>query len=180
MSWLAVTPSVMRYLKKTGETFAARDHKEFNIIAYELGTEHPVYQVARDALPMIQRPYTWYLRVPDLPGFIGHVAPVLEQRLAVSPLAGYTGELKISFYRSGIRLVLEQGHIKTAEAWRPVPEDQGQAAFPNLTFLHVLFGYRTMAELEYIFPDCWATGDEPRALLQVLFPKQISQVWPIS
>ncbi|MCC7355179.1 MAG: GNAT family N-acetyltransferase, partial [Anaerolineae bacterium] len=178
ISWLAVTPTVIRYVKQTGEAYAAREKKELHSLVYELGSEHPMYQIARDALPQVRRPYAWYLRVPDLPGFVWHVAPVLEQRLAGSLLAGHTGELKVSFYRNGLRLVFEQGHLKAVEPWRPLPEDQGNAAFPDLTFLQILFGHRTLAELEYAYADCWAGSDEARALLQTLFPKQMSQVWP--
>ena len=39
------------------------------------------------------------MRVPDLPGFLRKVAPVLRKRLAGSPCQGHTGELKINFYR---------------------------------------------------------------------------------
>ncbi len=56
-------------------------------------------------------PYAWYLRVPDVPAFIRHIAPVLERRLARSILTGYTGDLKVDFYNGGLRLHFEQGKI---------------------------------------------------------------------
>jgi len=34
--------------------------------------------------------------------------------------------------------------------------------------------------LRYAFADCWVDGEEPRALLEVLFPKQVSDVWPVA
>ena len=33
-------------------------------------------------LPRIRKPYAWYLRVPDIAGFLDTITPVLEQRLA--------------------------------------------------------------------------------------------------
>jgi hypothetical protein len=51
--------------------------------------------------------------------------------------------------------------------------------FPDLTFLQLLFGHRSLDELEAAFPDCVTRGQEVRALLQVLFPKAPSKVWPI-
>jgi hypothetical protein len=51
--------------------------------------------------------------------------------------------------------------------------------FPDLTFLQLLFGHRSLDELEAAFPDCVTRGQEPRALLQTLFPKAPSKVWPI-
>jgi hypothetical protein len=180
VSWLAVTPSVLRYLQKIGEECAARDQGVYESFIFVLGTEHPVYQVASDRLPRTRKPYAWYLRVPDLPDFMRHVAPALEQRLAESALAGHTGELKISFYRDGLRLVFEKGRLTGVEPWAPSSTEWGSAAFPDLTFLQLLFGYRSLDELNYAFADCGVWSDEARALLNTLFPKQASHVWPVA
>lgn len=181
VSWLAVTPSVVRYLWALGEQWAAQDPKqEMETFAFALGVEHPAYQVFRDRLPRIHPPYAWYLRVPDLPGFVRHVAPALEQRLAGSALVGRSGKLQISFYRDGLQLVFEQGILKEVELWQPTVEKGGDAAFPDLTFLQLLFGYRSLAELKYAFADCWTANDGTRVLLEALFPQQPSGVWPVS
>ena len=179
-SWHAVTPSVLRYLRATGEAYAQDSEGEFATFTFKLGSEHPAYRVIPDRLPIPRKPYAWYIRVPDLPDFLRHVAPVLERRLAGSPLVGYAGELKISFYRDGLRLAFEEGKLTAAEAWRPTFDDGGDAAFPDLTFLQLLLGYRSLEELDYAFADCWAGGDEAQALLDTLFPKQPSDVWPIA
>jgi hypothetical protein len=179
-SWLAVTPSVIRYLWATGEAYAERDKKQpMAAFRFDVGTEHPVYDAMRDHLPQESKPYAWYIRVPDIVAFLQHIAPALEKRLPGSIVEGHTGELKLSFYRSGARLVFEQGRITTVEAWKPTPDAGGDAAFPNYTFLQLLFGYRTLDELRYAFADCWA-GNSARALLEVLFPKRNSDIWPIA
>ncbi len=181
VSWVAVTPSVLRYLQTTGEAYAAERQKEpFGGIAFWLGSEHPVYHAAKKRLPHIHRPYAWYIRVPDLPGFLRHLAPVLEKRIADSLVVGYTGELKLSFYRSGLRIALHEGRITAIEPWMPMPDHEGAAAFPDRTFLQVVFGYRSPEELERAFPDCWTSNDEARELLRALFPQQFSFVWPVS
>jgi len=118
--------------------------------------------------------------VPNLPDFLQHVACVLEQRLAESVLVGHTGELKISFYRHGLRLAFEKGRMTKVEPWKPTYGDGDSAAFPDLTFLQLLFGYRSLEELDYAFADCWTKNDEARALLKILFPKQPSFAhWPV-
>ena len=180
VSWLAVTPGVMRYLWATGVNLAAQGKKKFGAISFNLGPEHPVYRAISGRLPHARKPYAWYVRVPDLPGFLRHVAPVLERRLAESPLAGHTGELKVSFYQDGLRLALEDGRLNVVEPWQPTVEDDGAASFPGLTFLQLLFGYRTLEELEYAFADCWTKDDAARALLETLFPKQPSLVWAMA
>ena len=51
---------------------------------------------------------------------------------------------------------------------------------PDLVFLQLLFGYRSLEELEYAFADCRVENDEARALLTALFPRQTSNVWGLS
>ena len=183
VSWASVTPSVIRYLFETGRAYAAQEGKEaeFSSFGFWLGEDHPVYHIIKDRLPRLRKPYAWYVRVPDLPGFLRHIQPVLEQRLEASQLAGHTGELKLTFYRDGVILSFEQGRIKEIKSWKPEPQGHsGDAAFPQLTFLQLLFGYRTLDELNYAFADCWWDNDTAYALLNTLFPKQISQVWAVS
>lgn len=178
VSWLAVTPSVIRHLVATGEARAARSNKQFEFFAFALGSEHPVYQVAPSLLAHSREPWAYYVRVPDLPDFLRHISPVLEQRLAESPAVGHTGELKLSFYRDGLRLRFERGRLAEVEPWQP---GGGQsAAFPGLTFLQVLFGRRSAEELGLAYRDCLAADDEARLLLRGLFPKKPSAVWSIS
>lgn len=178
VSWLEVSPSVARYLWQTGETLWKQEGKSGVRTTYSFwfGSEHPSYDIFRERLPRIRDPYAWYIRVPDLPKFLRHIAPALEQRIAGSPIVGYTGEVKVSFYRSGLRLGLENGKLTTIEPWQPVPGDGGQAAFPDLSFLQLVFGYRTFEQLEQSYADCWYTSDEVRVLLNTLFPKKASSV----
>lgn len=176
VSWLAVTPTVVRYLASTGEEYVKRDGGEFAAFSFSLGAEHPVYDTISDRLPRIRKPYAWYIRVPDLPAFVQHIAPALEKRLAGSPQSGYTGELKVNFYRSGLRLAFDKGSI-SVEGWKPDRVEDGGAAFPDLTFLQILFGYRSLEELQYAYPDAEVRTDDARALLPILFPKKASNVW---
>jgi hypothetical protein len=179
VSWAAVTPSVIRYLWATGEAYATRDEKACEGFGFGFGDDHPVYAALASHLPDVRESYAWYVRVVDVVGFVRHIAPALERRLAASEAAGYTGDLKVSFYRSGLLLKLEQGRLAEIADWSPEPSDWGNAAFPNLTFLHLLFGYRTCGELRHIFRDCWSDGSEVRAVLDELFPKRPSCLWPI-
>ncbi len=175
ISWLAVTPSVVRHMWEVGQTICASEGKKCTAFTFGLSGTHPVYEILRDSLPRVRPPYCWYLRVPDLPGFIRHIAPVLEQRLENSLIPGFSGAVRINFYRSGLRLEFDQGKLAVAEAWQPGPgPEEGEIAFPNLTFLQLLFGHRTLDELHQSYADCWWDGDRPRLLLTSLFPKKPS------
>jgi len=180
-SWLDVTPAVVRYLWQKGQEYAKRDGKVCTSFGFAVGEQHPVYDAIKERLPNVRGSYAWYIRVPDLPGFLNHVKPVLEKRLADSIAAGYSREIKISFYRTGLRFVIEQGRIMIIEPWQPnLYPDEGNIAFPNLTFLQMVFGYRSYEELHYAFPDCWCNDDAARVLLTAMFPKKASTVYPIA
>ena len=180
-SWLEVTPSIVRYLWATGEAYAARDGGAFAAFSFGWVPDHPVKQIMPHRLPRVLHPFTFHVRVPDLARFVAHVAPVLDRRLAESPLVGHTGVLRLSFYEDGLRLGFVAGRLDAAERWRPSPEEEGDAGFPGLTFLQLLLGSRSLAELEEAYPaDCWVAGDEARALLPILFPKEASAVWPVA
>jgi len=182
VSWAAVAPSVIRYLKATGEAYATKEGKEpFGAFGFWLGAQHPIYEVISDRLPREREPYAWYLRIPSMLAFLRHITPVLENRLSKSPIAGHTGELQITFYRNGLKFTFESGNITGIEEWKPSPNGySGGAAFPGLSFLQMIFGYRCFDELEHAFADCWWDNDEARVLLNALFPKRASNVWPVA
>jgi hypothetical protein len=179
-----VLPAVTRALKTQAETAGVTNNKgeksSVTGLRFGLGLEHPAYEAFEAKLSPFQKPYAWYVRVADVPGFIRHVAPVLERRLAASVMSGFSGDLKISFYRGGLRLVFEGGRLVEAGNWQAPDTDHewDGAGFPPLVFLQLLFGHRSLEELRYAFPDCWA-DEEPTLLLNALFPKQISWVAPL-
>ncbi|GCE50215.1 acetyltransferase (GNAT) family protein [Thermosporothrix hazakensis] len=173
----AILPSLLQALRAYGAGIepALPDGEPFLEICFALGTTHPVFEFADITLRQpVEAPYAWYLRVKDLPGFLLHIAPALEQRLAASSLAGYSGDIKVNFYRGGLRMHLERGRLKVVEDWRkPVYGESEDASFPPLLFLQVLFGYRSVDFLRQVFPDVWASV-EAAPLLKVLFPTRPS------
>jgi hypothetical protein len=104
------------------------------------GAQHPAYEALGDGQPSVLEPYAYYLRVPDLPAFLNLIRPALEKRLAASIAAGYNGILHIGFYRDGLKMTFERGRITGIESWKPRPDQEGEAAFPNRIFLQLLFG----------------------------------------
>jgi hypothetical protein len=179
-SWVAVTPSLLRYFEKVGKEYAEREKKaDFGAFMFSLGDEHPVYDAIPSKLPRKPPGYTYFMRVPDMPAFLLHIAPVLEERLAASSLAGHTGEIKLNFYRSNVKLSFAEGKLTDAAPYAPSHQEDGDAFFPNLTFLHMLFGHLNLDDLTRVFSDCWFKGDEGRLAVTALFPRQDSFVLPI-
>lgn len=171
----ALLPAVLRWLKAEAEAVTVAQQKPVPTLHFELGEQHPVFEAAPEAFHKITPSYAWYMRVTDIVKFLNHVAPVLEGRLAQSALIGYSGEIKVTEYVRGFKLKIDQGKI-SAEAWQP--DDSNQAMFPPYTFLQLLFGRRSLSDLRYMFPDCWAE-DEATVVFETLFPKRYSNVMPI-
>jgi GNAT superfamily N-acetyltransferase len=190
-SWEAVTPGVLQHLYVTGRGYAATAGTRCERIGLCLGSDHPAYAAIQHLTPRDEGAYAWQFRVAVLPAFLRYVAPVLERRLAQSPVAEFTGQLRISFYRDGVRLAFDRGRIVEVGAWqvplglrgidKGVPSTTGRAdaALPLGTFLQLLFGYRSLDELQYAYPDCLVRHDTARGLLSAMFCKQPSNVWPV-
>jgi Acetyltransferase (GNAT) domain len=181
LSWLEVTPFVLRELVHIAHKRASAGQKLASF-TFELGEHHPLYEaIPEPPLYKLDRHehYAYYIRVPDLPGFVRHIAPALEQRLASSVAAGHSGELKLSFYGGGLRLELLRGRLAKVERWSPTLEEEGDAAFPDLTFLQLLFGYRSLEDLDHAFADCSPGKGDARVLLHILFPRRPSDLWPV-
>lgn len=117
--------------------------------------------------------YAWYIRVEDIAGFIRKIAPVLERRLVRSGANRFTGTIKIGFYDlTGLTMLFENGCIKDVTHGELFQND-ADAAFPYHYFLNVVFGHRTVKELNHILPECYA--DRTAAVvLGALFPKKRS------
>lgn len=171
----ACMPTVLRELARMAQAEAAAQKKAVTALLLAFGQDHPVYQAIPDMLPRARLPYGWYIRVADVPAFLRHITPALEARLAQSVMAGHTGELHISEYIQGVRLVFENGKITTIEAWKPDVGNEGDAAFPPLSFLRLVLGQKALSELRAFYADCWAK-DEADVLLNILFPPHYSYV----
>lgn len=192
VSWREAWTTALPYLFGAGEAMQIAPRPRSTALSFWLlGTRHPLYEVSR--FPHFEVGYAWYARVPDVPAFLATVAPALERRLAASACAGHTGTLTLSLYAAGVRLTLDRGKLAGIDSWRPDITVRGLefgrpstdprrplAMFPDLTFLQLLFGFRTLDELEAAFPDCVVRTQEARALLTALFPRTSSDVWPVS
>jgi hypothetical protein len=176
--WAGIGQYVLRWLAAHGRSAeqASPDHS-FEKVTCLLGLDHPIYLVAGGALPEQIPPYAWYLRVPDLCSFLWTIAPALERRLAASQMAGHTGQLSLNNYRDGLHIEFERGRVKSVRTWKPTQANWGNAKFPDLTFLQLLFGHRSVTDIEYAIADAGIRDDVTRCLLDALFPRRSSWIW---
>jgi hypothetical protein len=177
----ALAPSLLRALLRHGQTIPAvrPDTEPLRRISLLLGSRHPLYTALPQAAAPLDPPYAWYLRVPDLAAFVRRIAPALERALAKSAAAGYTGELRIDCYTEGLRLVLEHGRLSEVAPWRALPTGPAaDARCPALPLLKLVFGYRSLGELQGMFPDVWISA-AARPLVEALFAPRYSWVLPL-
>ncbi|QPC81785.1 GNAT family N-acetyltransferase [Phototrophicus methaneseepsis] len=183
-SYLATYEDVMRgmnaFVKETYPendvlmvSFAGGLTEAFDALAIETG--HALGpNMGLHTAPSI--PYPWYLRVPDYVALLKVMTPVLEDRLDGSAANQYTGDLNMGLYKPYyLRITFENGrvtHIGQHELGDGAPF---HVQFPDLTFLYLLSGYRTIDELRQLYPDLQIARNG-RVLLEALFPKQRSTI----
>ncbi|MBI1295937.1 GNAT family N-acetyltransferase [bacterium] len=171
VNWLAVAPVIWQHLSTVDPAIRK--------IGCWLGTDHPLYRVFPQRLAQVEPAATFYIRIPDPALFVRQIVPVLEDRLARSIAASYSGELRLNFYRSGLILKWEGGRLVDLLPWQKPNVDQADLSFPDLTFYQTLLGHRSFVELAGAFADCLAHNEPARVLVDILWPKAPSQVWSL-
>lgn len=177
--WLAAAPTVLRHLERAGAAHTWGEGARFEGVLFGLGSAHPLYDAIASRLWASEAPDAAYIRVADPPALLRHLAPALEQRLIGSAAEGYSGALRLSWYRGGALLRFAHGRLAEATDWMPDDADPGDAAFPGLTLLALLFGFRSLDELQHAYPDCQVFSDTAHLMLTTLFPRQPSRLWTI-
>ncbi len=176
-SWRAAALFLVRTLKKEADELNQKRDKPLDHVSFNLGAAHPIYEALGNQLERQIPPYAWFVRVPDLAGFLRHIGPALEKRLAHSVLAGHSGDLRLNFYQNQLRLTWAQGKLVEIAPYEASHFFDYDAAFPDLTFLQLLFGYRTATELAAARADCDVENEATAViLLNILFPKRPSHI----
>lgn len=181
-SWRGAGRFVVRQLKREADEAneSRPPEKQITNISFGLGEGHPLYAALDPELEKQVNSYAWYVRVPNIPAFLRHVAPALERRLASSVMAGHSGTMQINLYRSRFTLVWEDGRlVEVGEDFPQKAMDDGDASFPELTFLQLLFGHRSIDEIRLAYVDAFVSKGDALVLLRVLFPRRPSNVIPM-
>lgn len=124
-------------------------------------------------------PCPWYVRIPDVIPLLRRIRPRLDRHLVGTAAEGFTGELKLSFYRSGIRLAWDHGQLAGIESWIPEDVKCGDARLPYDAFVRLVCGWVRFEDLAGDMTDCRAT-DEAALLLDSLFPPFHGKFWLLS
>ncbi|MGQ9553992.1 MAG: GNAT family N-acetyltransferase [Anaerolineae bacterium] len=134
-------------------------------------------RIARFSAGPSPRGYQWLLHIPDIPRFLGRIAPVLERRLAGSAFAGLSADIIFNLFREAFRLRFQDGKLVDVQPLGFVdtshPNDGGDIQIPPDAFTRLVCGYRDVEELRDAWPDI-VIKPEVRLLVEELFPKMTS------
>jgi hypothetical protein len=160
--------AVLHYLK----TLAVERGKPF-IRLYA----HPHSALLKTALSWGGREegrYAWQIHLPDVGRLLRKIAPVLERRVAASPLAGFTETICVNLYREAYDLCFTGGRLVAVDGPKIVAGSSFQV--PPFAFTPLVLGYRCREELCTMYPDVVIWGQSQR-FADVLFPKMDSYLY---
>ena len=118
--------------------------------------------------------YAWQIHVPDRAALLRALAPVLERRIARSPFAGLTRDVRLGLYRETLALRFVEGKL-TGVSDEGMSDD-AIVRLPPLQFTPLVLGYRTAGELRASYPDV-SIASPWRLLVDTLFPKVSSFIY---
>jgi hypothetical protein len=113
-----------------------------------------------------------YTRIGDPAEAFRQLAGEFERRVATSEFVALSREVEIGFFRYTVGLVFDSGKI-TEIKMLPAKAHPENGFAPDL-LPKLLFGFRSLEELAYIYPECYSAKDWE--LMKVLFPKLNGQM----
>jgi hypothetical protein len=134
-------------------------------------------QIARHLGAHNQGHYAWQIRLVDVGNLLRKLAPVLERRIAASPLAGLTRTFCLNLYREAFDLRFQEGRLAAIEPLGFV-DDRADLRLPPLLAAPLILGYRSREELAGAYHDIFA-GGEANYLVDILFPKVPSFLYTV-
>ncbi|MFK7800672.1 MAG: GNAT family N-acetyltransferase [Anaerolineae bacterium] len=169
---LYITRTILSFVDQEN----AKNPKEKQLVRkllFFLGTDHSAYHALGRQLGKQQKPYAWYIRIPDIPEFLRHVRPALEKRLADSVMTGHTGTHRITLYREHFALNFKDGSIISIDDYDKKQPQDGDTIFTRPEFIQLICGHRSFEEINHIHVDCSGNA-EAWVLMNILFPKKAS------
>ena len=118
--------------------------------------------------------YAWQIHLPHVGRLLRKIAPVLEQRVAASLLAGFTETICLNLFREAVDLRFEHGKLVSVDG--PKVVDGSAISMPPLLFAPLVLGYRSREELSAGYPDVHIWG-QAKVIIDVLFPKLDSYLY---
>jgi len=112
--------------------------------------------------------YAWQIRLPNLGQLLHKLGPIFERRIAGSPYAGLTHDLRFGTYREAFELCFREGKLLEVKALGF--HDGGDIRVPPFLVAPLLLGHRTLEELHHIHADV-GVSHKWEYLAEILLPR---------
>lgn len=115
----------------------------------------------------------WLVRIPEIPGFIQKMKPLLESRLSEAQCQDLTTTIIINLYQEAYEIQIVDGKLKTIKSigFRDysMGTDGGDLCLPGDAFVRLITGFKSLDQLREAWPDVFIKP-QARFLLKILFP----------
>jgi hypothetical protein len=115
-----------------------------------------------------RRTYAWQMKVVYPQRILEKITPLFEERVKNSTFKGYSGRVPLNLYIVTVTLTFENGTVTNVK--QTASEQTGDILVNPSIFPKMLFGYRSLTELEAEYPDV-RIKPEYRPIIETLFPK---------
>jgi len=164
-------PSILRFVMNIARSF------NFPLCVSRPAQESLVPYFERITETKFPIPYAFYVKIPSIKQLLILITPVLETRLAASEFKEITDSITLSCYTEGFTLNFENGKLKEVEQLKKNELGESHIRIPPLIVYQLLLGYRTLNELEEIYPDV-SVNALYKSFIQILFPKIKTSITP--
>ena len=159
---LATTKMIATFLRRLGEENGASE-----LVSRESYAE-PFDDYLFSLSASKRHHYGWQMKVVDPQKVFKKITPLFEERIKNSPLIGYSGIVPLNLYKVTVTLNFQNGAVTDVKQSKS--EQKGDILVNPRIFPKMLLGYRSLAELEYEYPDV-RIKPEYRPVIETLFPK---------
>jgi len=144
-------------------------------IALKLGAAHPIYTVFKGCLHLREYSELGYVKVYDLSKFLMCIADILNERLANSPYAFFSGTFTMAMHNADevLQFAFADGKLTDVS---PASKHTGEVNIERDRFIKLLFGRVSPQEMEEEKWLYYFDNDDYRNIFAILFPKIQSHV----
>jgi len=144
-------------------------------ICIKLGKSHPIYMVMNSFHKKKILSELGFVKVNEIPKFIISVSSVLNDRLAKSPYAHFSGIFTVAMHSKDevYKFVFDNGMLTDVSG---VKQEHGEVDIDRNRFIRLLFGRVSSEEMNDEFSMYYFQSNDLRNIFEILFPKLQSHV----
>jgi GNAT superfamily N-acetyltransferase len=138
-------------------------------LCFALPLDHLLLSLVHTLGAEVERQYAWQIKVLDPVSLLKRIAPVLEDRLARSPLGGFDVEMDVNLMSRLLHVAFEGGRLTKVAMEGREARPRVELRLPERQLTQLMLGYRDCRTLMDCSLDVWV-HPEIRELVDIVFP----------